>query len=57
MIHVENDKPFIVVLVGPTAVGKTEFSIELAKNITAKLSVEIQCKFIKIWTSAQQNNT
>lgn len=54
MIHVENDKPFIVVLVGPTAVGKTEFSIELAKNITVKLSVEIQCKFIKIWTSAQQ---
>ena len=37
MIHVENDKPFIVVLVGPTAVGKTEFSIELAKKYNGEI--------------------
>ncbi|WP_213563192.1 tRNA (adenosine(37)-N6)-dimethylallyltransferase MiaA [Staphylococcus auricularis] len=30
-------KPFIVVIVGPTAVGKTQFSIELAKRINGEI--------------------
>ncbi|RIP33477.1 tRNA (adenosine(37)-N6)-dimethylallyltransferase MiaA [Staphylococcus gallinarum] len=32
-----NNKPFIIVLVGPTAVGKTEFSIELAKQFNGEI--------------------
>ena len=32
-----NDKPFIIVIVGPTAVGKTEFSIELAKKYNGEI--------------------
>ncbi|WP_436881618.1 tRNA (adenosine(37)-N6)-dimethylallyltransferase MiaA [Staphylococcus gallinarum] len=32
-----NTKPFIIVLVGPTAVGKTEFSIELAKQFNGEI--------------------
>jgi len=34
---VHNDKSFIIVLVGPTAVGKTEFSIELAKRFNGEI--------------------
>jgi len=34
---VHNDKPFLIVLVGPTAVGKTEFSIELAKKFNGEI--------------------
>jgi tRNA dimethylallyltransferase len=34
---VVNTKPFIIVLVGPTAVGKTEFSIELAKQFNGEI--------------------
>jgi tRNA dimethylallyltransferase len=34
---VQNDKPFLIVLVGPTAVGKTEFSIELAKKVNGEI--------------------
>nr|WP_231039284.1 tRNA (adenosine(37)-N6)-dimethylallyltransferase MiaA [Staphylococcus xylosus] len=37
MIHVQSDKPFLIVLVGPTAVGKTEFSIELAKKVNGEI--------------------
>nr|WP_253902558.1 tRNA (adenosine(37)-N6)-dimethylallyltransferase MiaA [Staphylococcus xylosus] len=37
MIHVQSDKPFLIVLVGPTAVGKTEFSIELAKKVDGEI--------------------
>ncbi|PHK49182.1 tRNA (adenosine(37)-N6)-dimethylallyltransferase MiaA [Staphylococcus edaphicus] len=33
----DNDKPFLIVLVGPTAVGKTEFSIELAKKYNGEI--------------------
>ncbi|RIL24043.1 tRNA (adenosine(37)-N6)-dimethylallyltransferase MiaA [Staphylococcus gallinarum] len=32
-----NTKPFIIVLVGPTAIGKTEFSIELAKQFNGEI--------------------
>jgi len=34
---VQSDKPFLIVLVGPTAVGKTEFSIELAKKVNGEI--------------------
>ena len=46
-------KPFIVVIVGPTASGKTELSIEVAKNLMEKSLVAIQCKYIKYgyWNS------
>lgn len=37
MIHVQSDKLFLIVLVGPTAVGKTEFSIELAKKVDGEI--------------------
>lgn len=37
LIHVHNDKQFLIVLVGPTAVGKTEFSIELAKKFNGEI--------------------
>ena len=30
------NKPFLVVIVGPTASGKTELSIEIAKNSMVK---------------------
>ncbi|NWK83829.1 tRNA (adenosine(37)-N6)-dimethylallyltransferase MiaA [Staphylococcus sp. GSSP0090] len=33
----ESDKPFLIVLVGPTAVGKTEFSIELAQKYNGEI--------------------
>ncbi|MFQ3843165.1 tRNA (adenosine(37)-N6)-dimethylallyltransferase MiaA [Staphylococcus pseudoxylosus] len=33
----QSDKPFLIVLVGPTAVGKTEFSIELAKKVDGEI--------------------
>lgn len=33
----QSDKPFLIVLVGPTAVGKTEFSIELAKKVNGEI--------------------
>ena len=31
------NKPFLVVIVGPTASGKTELSIELAKQINGEI--------------------
>jgi len=37
LIQVHSDKPFIVALVGPTAVGKTELSIELAKKFNGEI--------------------
>jgi tRNA dimethylallyltransferase len=37
VIILQQQKPFIVVIVGPTAVGKTEFSIELAKRINGEI--------------------
>ena len=37
MILLSNAKPFIVVIVGPTASGKTELSIELAKRIDGEI--------------------
>lgn len=48
-----NQKEKIIILIGPTAVGKTKTSIELAKNIMVKLLVVIPCKFTKVWTLVQ----
>ena len=31
-LNTEKEKPLLIVLAGPTAVGKTKLSIELAKN-------------------------
>lgn len=47
-------KPFLIVIVGPTASGKTELSIEVAKNLMEKLLAEIQCRSIKEWILVQQ---
>lgn len=33
----QQDKPFIIVIVGPTGVGKTELSIKLAKEINGEV--------------------
>jgi tRNA dimethylallyltransferase len=33
----ENNKPTLIVLTGPTAVGKTELSIRLAKEINGEI--------------------
>ncbi len=43
-------KPLIV-LTGPTAVGKTKLSISLAKAVTADHSA-IPCRFTAIWILA-----
>ena len=39
----------IIVLTGPTAVGKTEISIELAKAAGVKLFQLIRCKYTNRW--------
>lgn len=36
-LNMNKNKPFIVVIVGPTASGKTELSIELAKRINGEI--------------------
>lgn len=36
-LNMNREKPFIVVIVGPTASGKTELSIELAKRIDGEI--------------------
>ena len=41
------DKLFI--LVGPTAIGKTALSIDLAKRLKGKSFLLIPCKSINIW--------
>ena len=39
----------LLVLVGPTAVGKTEISISLCKNLEVRLSLPIPSRFIVTW--------
>ena len=48
------DRPPLVILTGPTAVGKTALSVNLAKKSAAKSSPLIQCKCTAEWTSALQ---
>jgi len=47
------EKPKLIVILGPTASGKTELALELAKKIMAKSLMPIQDKFIKKWISEQ----
>ena len=46
----------VLAIVGPTAVGKTALSIELAKSIMVKLFLEIRCKFTGDSTLALQSD-
>ena len=39
-------KPKVIFLVGPTAVGKTEFALKLAKRINAEI---ISCASIQVY--------
>ena len=39
----------VIVVVGPTGVGKTKMGVALAKYFNGEVIVEIQCKFIKLW--------
>lgn len=47
MIQDKLQQAEVVAIVGPTASGKTALSIELAKNIMAKLSTVTPCKSIE----------
>lgn len=38
----------IIVIAGPTAVGKTALSIELAQKFNGEIINAIPCKFIKV---------
>jgi tRNA dimethylallyltransferase len=42
-------KKDLFILAGPTAVGKTAISINLAKNLKGEIIQLIQCKFTNIW--------
>ena len=42
----------LIVLTGPTAVGKTALSIRLAKAIGGRSSARIPCRYTGIWISA-----
>lgn len=46
-------KPKLLVLVGPTAVGKTRMSIELAQAFNCEIISGIPCKYIAKWISGQ----
>ncbi len=46
----------VLVIVGPTAVGKTALSVELAQLFGERSSAVIHCKSIKIWISVQQKS-
>lgn len=49
-------KPKVIVIVGPTASGKTSLSIELAKQIKGEIiSCELYANIIKIWIYVQQS--
>ena len=42
----------LIVLTGPTAVGKTALSIRLAKAIGGEIVSVIPCRYTGIWISA-----
>ena len=50
----EQQKGKLLVIIGPTAVGKTKLSIEMANGLTEKLLVVTPCKYIKEWILARQ---
>ena len=39
----------VIVVIGPTSVGKTKMGVALAKSSMEKLLVETLCKFINRW--------
>ena len=45
----EEKKPLII-LTGPTAVGKTAASIGLAKAVGGEIFQQIPCRYTKKWT-------
>jgi uridine kinase len=42
-------KPELLAIVGPTASGKSELALKIAKNLTARLLLLIHGQFIKAW--------
>lgn len=47
----EKHKKPLIVLTGPTAVGKTALSIGLAKAVGVRSSRQIPCRYTKGWIS------
>lgn len=40
----------LIILTGPTAVGKTDLSVQLAKKINGEIIIcWLQCRFISTW--------
>lgn len=48
------EKEPLIILTGPTAVGKTDLSLKLAKGWTGKLSLQIPCRYTGRWISDPQ---
>lgn len=46
----------LIILTGPTAVGKTALSIGLAKQYRVKLYLQIRCRFIAEWILARRRS-
>ena len=42
----------VIVIVGPTAVGKSDFAIELAKKLNGEIISEILYRCMKAWILA-----
>ena len=47
-------KPFLIVIVGPTASGKTELSIEVAKKFNGEIISGDSMQVYKEWILVQQ---
>ena len=48
--------PHVIVLLGPTASGKTELAIEIAEYFKLVYTISIQGKFISLWILEQPNH-
>lgn len=48
-----SNKPRLLVLIGPTAVGKTKLSLDLAKNSNVRLYPVTACRYIGKWILVQ----
>ena len=42
------DKIPVIAVVGPTASGKTALAVKIAQNLTDKLFLPTQCRFIRV---------
>lgn len=47
----ENKKKPMIILTGPTAVGKTDLSIQLAKAMKGEIISAVPCRYTAIWIS------